>query len=166
VAGSDAGHRIADPRVLRLIERWLKAGILESGRWEPVEVGTPQGSGISPGSAFGVSAHFPKGQVRIEGPSKVYVRASDLGAKSRISFLPRLRHLGVLVCGGPPGPYRHRFWHVRRPVDALADGIDLGDYAASVGDLRSPGRSVYRPIIDTGNTRNRWMRTPTVSDDV
>ena len=41
-------HRIADPRILRLIERWLKAGILESGRWEPVEVGTPQGSGISP----------------------------------------------------------------------------------------------------------------------
>ena len=41
-------HRIADRRVLRLIERWLKAGILESGRWEPVEVGTPQGSGISP----------------------------------------------------------------------------------------------------------------------
>ena len=41
------------------------------------------------GSTFGVSAHFPKGQVRIEGPSKVYVRASDLGAKSRISFLPR-----------------------------------------------------------------------------
>src|SRR5215470_11325981 len=41
-------HRIADPRVLRLIERWLKAGILESGRWEPVAVGTPQGSGISP----------------------------------------------------------------------------------------------------------------------
>jgi RNA-directed DNA polymerase len=42
------GHRIADPRVLRLIERWLRAGILESGRWEPVEIGTPQGSGISP----------------------------------------------------------------------------------------------------------------------
>src|ERR1700730_14887625 len=41
------GHRIADPRVLRLIERWLKAGILESGRWEPVEIGTPQGWGIS-----------------------------------------------------------------------------------------------------------------------
>src|SRR5689334_1354625 len=42
------GHRIADPRILRLIERWLEAGVLESGRWEPVEVGTPQGSGISP----------------------------------------------------------------------------------------------------------------------
>ena len=41
-------HRIADRRVLRLIERWLKAGLLEGGRWEPVEVGTPQGSGITP----------------------------------------------------------------------------------------------------------------------
>jgi group II intron reverse transcriptase/maturase len=41
-------HRIADPRVLRLIERWLKAGVLESGQWKAVEAGTPQGSGISP----------------------------------------------------------------------------------------------------------------------
>src|SRR3982750_671389 len=30
------GHRIADPRVLRLIERWLKAGVLESGRWKQI----------------------------------------------------------------------------------------------------------------------------------
>jgi group II intron reverse transcriptase/maturase len=41
-------HRIADPRVLRLIERWLEAGVLESGQWKAVEAGTPQGSGISP----------------------------------------------------------------------------------------------------------------------
>ena len=41
-------HRIADPRVLRLIERWLKAGVLESGCWKATETGTPQGSGISP----------------------------------------------------------------------------------------------------------------------
>src|SRR5208337_4868942 len=41
-------HRIADPRVLRLIERWLEAGVLESGQWRAVEAGTPQGSGISP----------------------------------------------------------------------------------------------------------------------
>ena len=41
-------HRIADPRVLRLIRRWLEAGILESGEWHETERGTPQGSGISP----------------------------------------------------------------------------------------------------------------------
>lgn len=41
-------HRIADPRVLRLIRRWLEAGILEGGEWKAVETGTPQGAGISP----------------------------------------------------------------------------------------------------------------------
>ena len=40
------------------------------------------------GSAFGVSAHFPKGQVRIEGPSKVYVRAGDSGRKVEFHFCP------------------------------------------------------------------------------
>ena len=41
-------HRIADPRVLRLIRRWLEAGILESNEWHETERGTPQGAGISP----------------------------------------------------------------------------------------------------------------------
>jgi len=41
-------HRIADRRIIRLIKRWLKAGILESGEWRAVETGSPQGSGISP----------------------------------------------------------------------------------------------------------------------
>ena len=40
--------RIADKRVLRLIEQWLKVGILESGECVPSEVGTPQGATISP----------------------------------------------------------------------------------------------------------------------
>lgn len=41
-------HRIADQRILRLIKRWLKAGVLEGGEWVAVETGSPQGSGISP----------------------------------------------------------------------------------------------------------------------
>jgi len=41
-------HRIADPRVLRLIRSWLEAGILESGEWHETDRGTPQGAGISP----------------------------------------------------------------------------------------------------------------------
>lgn len=41
-------QRIGDRRILRLIRRWLKAGILESGEWVEVDIGTPQGSGISP----------------------------------------------------------------------------------------------------------------------
>jgi RNA-directed DNA polymerase len=41
-------HRVADPRILRLISQWLRAGILESGEWKEAGEGTPQGAGISP----------------------------------------------------------------------------------------------------------------------
>lgn len=41
-------HRIADRRVLRLIQKWLAAGILEQGTWSSTEQGTPQGATISP----------------------------------------------------------------------------------------------------------------------
>jgi len=41
-------HRIADRRILRLVRKWLKAGVLEGGQWTETVEGTPQGSGISP----------------------------------------------------------------------------------------------------------------------
>jgi RNA-directed DNA polymerase len=46
--GKFVEHRIADQRVVRLIQKWLNAGVLEDGtrRWS--ETGTPQGGSISP----------------------------------------------------------------------------------------------------------------------
>ena len=41
-------HRVADRRILRLIQKWLKAGVMEEGEWKDTEMGTPQGSVISP----------------------------------------------------------------------------------------------------------------------
>jgi len=41
-------HRIGDRRILRLIKRWLRAGVLEDGEWSETEKGTLQGSAISP----------------------------------------------------------------------------------------------------------------------
>ena len=41
-------HRIADPRLLRLLRKWLRAGVSEQGEWSPTTVGTPQGAVISP----------------------------------------------------------------------------------------------------------------------
>jgi len=41
-------HRIADERVLRLIRKWVKAGVIEEGVWSETEVGTPQGASVSP----------------------------------------------------------------------------------------------------------------------
>ena len=40
-------HRIGDPRIISLIRRWLKAGILEDGESHENEEGTPQGGSIS-----------------------------------------------------------------------------------------------------------------------
>jgi RNA-directed DNA polymerase len=41
-------HRIADKRVLRLIQQWLKAGVVEDGKWTACDEGTPQGAVVSP----------------------------------------------------------------------------------------------------------------------
>jgi len=41
-------HRIADRRMLRLIRKWLKAGVIEDGKWTANEEGSPQGASISP----------------------------------------------------------------------------------------------------------------------
>src|ERR1700686_4175139 len=59
-------HRVADRRVLRLLGKWLRAGVSEEGNWSKTEVGTPQGavttprtqkitSNLSGGSVFGRS---------------------------------------------------------------------------------------------------------------
>lgn len=41
-------HRIADKRILRLIKKWLKAGVLEDGNFTKSDEGAPQGASISP----------------------------------------------------------------------------------------------------------------------
>lgn len=42
------GHRVGDKRVLRLVQQWLKAGVLEEGKWTETKAGTPQGATASP----------------------------------------------------------------------------------------------------------------------
>lgn len=41
-------HRIGDRRIVALIQKWLRAGVLEEGQWTQSEAGTPQGGLISP----------------------------------------------------------------------------------------------------------------------
>jgi group II intron reverse transcriptase/maturase len=50
-------HRIADKRVLRLIQKWLAAGVIEEGSWTAFEEGVPQGASASPLLA-NVYAHY------------------------------------------------------------------------------------------------------------
>src|SRR6476660_9835974 len=41
-------HRVADRRILRLIQKWLRAGVSEDGQWSGSKVGTPQGAVVTP----------------------------------------------------------------------------------------------------------------------
>src|SRR6266545_7783662 len=41
-------HRIGDRRIVRLIQKWLSAGVMEDGKWTESEIGTPQGATVSP----------------------------------------------------------------------------------------------------------------------
>lgn len=41
-------HRVGDERIIRLVRKWLKAGVLEEGKWSVSETGTPQGAVVSP----------------------------------------------------------------------------------------------------------------------
>jgi len=41
-------HRVGDRRVLRLIQKWLSAGVMEHGKWTDTEMGSPQGATVSP----------------------------------------------------------------------------------------------------------------------
>jgi RNA-directed DNA polymerase len=50
-------HRIADRRVLRLIQKWLAAGVIEDGSWTAFAEGVPQGASVSPLLA-NVYAHY------------------------------------------------------------------------------------------------------------
>ena len=50
-------HRIADKRVLRLVQKWMAAGVVEDGSWTAFDEGVPQGASASPLLA-NVYAHY------------------------------------------------------------------------------------------------------------
>src|SRR5262252_1966203 len=65
-------HRIADRRVVRLIQKWLNAGVLEDGKRIRVEEGTPQGGSATPftqkvTSSWSVGCGIDENRVRIDG---------------------------------------------------------------------------------------------------
>ena len=90
-------HRIGDPRVVRLIQKWLRAGVMERGQWQAVEEGTPQGGVISP-LLSNVFLHYgAPGQTwcfqRVKFPSRQEVqpphRESSLGSEEVTNRIKR-----------------------------------------------------------------------------
>jgi hypothetical protein len=85
------------------------------------------------GSPFGVSTYFPKGEVRTEGPSKIYVRGSGSGRQIELHFCPD--------CGSTV------FWYSELFPDLV--GIAFGAFADP---------SMPRPIVSVWEmTQHPWV---------
>lgn len=75
-------QRIADPRVLRLVEKWLKAGVMDNGVVSFAERGSPQGGSVSPLLAniflhFVLDVWVHEWRQREAGASVIVVRYAD-----------------------------------------------------------------------------------------
>ena len=89
------GRRLSDGVMLRLIDRWLKAGYLEGGVYHPTDQGSPQGGVLSPLLA------------------NVYLHAFDQACQQQKSFIGRLVRYAddfVIQCGTREHAERALVW--------------------------------------------------------
>ena len=76
-------HRIADERVLRLIGKWLAAGVIEDGKLSESEQGTPQGAPVTPPTQRAISAsrsRWVTGGWSVAGERRGAVGAAGVGS--------------------------------------------------------------------------------------
>lgn len=72
-------HRIGDRRIIRLIQKWLKAGVLDAGHHLETEEGTPQGAVITPPTILPNSPLISRRRSR----ANDYGRAIAMGSGAR-----------------------------------------------------------------------------------
>src|ERR1700730_245838 len=128
-------QRIADGRVLRLIEAMLKAGSYGKGRLFPTERGTPQGGVVSPLLSNILLTPFDQ-EMRRKGYQLTryaddWVATCESGAEARAAVAAALRILNEL--GVQLHPQKTRIVHVRQGFEFLGYMIKRGR-----GQLRLP----------------------------
>lgn len=131
-------RRVTDPKVLRLILRWLRAGVLSDGRREETLVGTPQGGVISPLLA------------------NIYLHPLDLHWEQDVKDTKMVRYADdmVVLCRWRPAEsYRPRLYQFlerlrlvvneeKTRIVAAQDGFDfLGVHFRKQPTRRDPTRS-------------------------
>jgi len=95
-------HRIGDPRVVRHVQKWLKAGVLADGQWRAQEDGTPQGGNLSPLAAT-ISLHYVL-EVWAERGRRRYARGEVIIGRYADDFIVGFEHRDDA----------ERFWAERR----------------------------------------------------
>ena len=86
------GHRIADKRVLRLISKWLSAGVIENGTWSQTVEGSPQGASVSPLLA-NIYLHYVLDQW-VQWWRRKYARGDVIIVRFADDFTAGFEHLG------------------------------------------------------------------------
>jgi RNA-directed DNA polymerase len=158
-------HRVVDRRILRLIRKWLKAGVSEDGQWSETKQGTPQGAVVSPLLAnvylhyvFDLWADAWRGKVATG--DVIIVRYSDdlvMGFQHRAEavrfleeFMERLAKFGLelhpektrLIEFGRYAGHKRKQWakENRRPSRSWGSPITAGDVTrptpSQSGELR------------------------------
>ena len=160
-------HRIGDPRIIRLIRKWLKAGVMEDGQWTATEAGSPQGAVVSPVLANVYLHYCAPGQTwcfqRVKFPPRQGVqpphRESSLGSEEVTNRTKRRQSderavtkvkLSNLVKKLSAGRQRSSGWQA--PVGSPQMAMVAGD----CGGVMSTARSETEAPRDLGDPLRSW----------
>lgn len=162
-------HRIADKRVLRLIQKWLNAGVIEDGIWLDTPQGTPQGASVSPLLA-NVYLHYVfdlwvrQWRNRHAHGDMIVVRFAD-------DFIVGFEHLGdAREFLGELGPRLTKFGLELHPDKTRL--IEFGRFAAERRARRGVGKPEtfsflgFTHICGMGKNGSFWLRRQTDSKRV
>src|SRR6202789_768640 len=153
-------QRIADGRVLRLIEAMLKAGSYGEGRLVPTERGTPQGGVVSPLLSNILLTPFDQ-EMRRKGYQLTryaddWVATCESAAEARAAVAAALRILNEL--GVQLHPQKTRIVHVRQGFEFLGYKIKRGkQLRLSPGQIRSGAQSGERYAIPREKSVRHFM---------
>jgi RNA-directed DNA polymerase len=153
-------RRIADGRVLRLIEAMLKAGSYGKGRLFPTERGTPQGGVVSPLLSNILLTPFDQ-EMRRKGYQLTryaddWVLTCESAAEARAAVAAALRILNEL--GVQLHPQKTRIVHVRQGFEFLGYKIKRGkQLRLPPGKIRSGAQSGELYAIPREKSVRRFM---------
>ena len=153
-------QRIADGRVLRLIEAMLKAGSYGKGRLFPTERGTPQGGVVSPLLSNILLTPFDQ-EMRRKGYQLTryaddWVATCESAAEARAAVAAALRILNEL--GVQLHPQKTRIVHVRQGFEFLGYKVKRGkQLQLPPGKIRSGAQSGALYAIPREKSVQRFM---------
>ncbi len=156
-------QRVADGRVLRLIEAMLKAGSYGRGRLFPTERGTPQGGVVSPLLSNILLTPFDQ-EMRRKGYQLTryaddWVVTCSSAAEARAAVAAALRILNEL--GVQLHPQKTRIVHVQQGFDFLGYKIKRGkQLRLPPSKIRSGAQSgaLYAMSLERNRSGSSWIR--------